>query len=124
MRQRLIGAGLVAVFFALVLAGEAGAGPPAHCFRVKPHCDLTYYEAAQAFKQEVRLRGRPRLSAPAGVLLRCGATTHRSSGFARCSITFEGGGLPVPCTVEALLRRKKGTPFRVLWWKESRTCAA
>lgn len=39
---------VASVTFVLALSAPAGAGPPASCR--KSHCDLTYYEATQAFE--------------------------------------------------------------------------
>jgi len=115
---------LAVVTAGLTLSAEADAGPPPSCFRHKPRCDLTYHEAAQTFEQKVIEKLRHRLTTAFGFTVECGRTKQRSPGFARCAITVERGGLPAPCTVEALLSRRKGTPFRVRWWKESQSCGA
>jgi hypothetical protein len=122
MRRRLVAVVLAAVMVALALSAEASAGPPPSCFRAKTRCDLTYYEAAQALYTTVLQKLRPRLTAAFGSSEDCGPTEHRSPGFARCTLTIEQGGLLAPCTVEALLSRRKGAPWRVRWWKESQSC--
>ena len=122
MHRRLAAVVLAVVIVALALSAEAGAGPPASCVHHK--CDLTYYAAAQALKRKVLQKLRPRLPSAFVTSVGCGPTKHHTPGFARCTTTIEAGGLPAPCTVEALLSRSKGTTFRVLWWKESQTCEA
>ena len=125
MRRRCVAVALSVVAVELVLSVAAGAGPPASCFRHKPRCDLTYYDAAQTLKRQVIQKLGPRLTGAWGGEVACGPTKHHSPGFARCTITIEQAGLPAPCTVEALFYRKKTiTPFRVLWWKESEGCRA
>jgi hypothetical protein len=109
--------------FVLALSAPAGAGPPPSCGRL--HCDLTYYEATQAFKAAVgeKLRADG-LTAVSGGPVGCGPTRHDARGYARCSTRIEGGRLSAPCTFEALLSRAKGPAFRVRWWKESPSCRA
>ena len=105
MRRRPLAVVLPVLVADLALSTQASAGPPASCFRAKTRCDLTYYEATQTFKQKVSQKRRPRLTVAAltavGVSAGCGPTKHRSPGFARCTITIEGGGLPAPCRIEA-----------------------
>jgi hypothetical protein len=122
MRLRPAAVVLAAVVAVLALSAQAAAGPPASCFRQTPRCDLTYYEATQVLRQKAIQKLRPRLTSAFGSGGGCGPTEHHSPGFARCTITIEGGGLPTPCKVEALLSRRKGAPFRVRWWKASQPC--
>lgn len=124
MRRRLAAVVLAVVVVLLALSLEAGAGPPASCFRHKHRCDLTSYEAAQVLKEKVIQKLRPRLTSAFGSSVGCGPTKHHSPGFARCVTIVEGGGLPAPCTVEALLSRRKAASFRVHWWTESQSCEA
>jgi hypothetical protein len=112
---------LAMVIGSLALSAQAGAGPPASCFRHRHRCDLTYYEAAQALKQEVMQKLRPQ---PNGSDVACGPTAQHAPGFARCTITMGGSALQPPCTVEALLSHRKGAPFRIHWWKQSASCEA
>jgi hypothetical protein len=124
MRQGRVVVVLPAILVALGLSAQASAGPPASCFRGKTRCDLTYYEAAQTFIGVVR----EKLLAAGFTAVRagafgCGPTARHSLGFARCDAKAEGGGLAAPCTFEALLSRRRGVPFKVVWWKESPSCS-
>jgi hypothetical protein len=122
MRQASVTVLLAVVTAVLAMSAAAEAGPPPSCYRATSHCDLTYYAATQVLSQKVFQKLRPRLTSAFGSRVACGPTEHRSPGFARCTMTVEAGGLPVPCTVEALFSRRKGTAFRTLWWKESQSC--
>jgi hypothetical protein len=65
---------------------------------------------------------RPRLTAPSGGLLYCNAARHHRPWVFRCGDTIEGGGLPSPCKVEAVVERFRPKVFRIDWLKESASC--
>jgi hypothetical protein len=111
----------------LVVTPGAGAGPPhgvcRHISKQQCERELGPYAAAQFLHRYVSKKLRPWLTGAAGESLYCGAKKHRPWVF-RCGETVEGGGLPSPCKVEALVARNKRKVFRIAWLKESASCNA
>jgi hypothetical protein len=123
MRTALVA--IVAAAF-LVAGSEASAGPPAricrHVSTKKCEERLGPYDAAQFLHMYVSKKLRPRLTAPGGDTIYCGRAKHHRPWVFRCGDTVEGGGLPAPCTVEALVERTKPRVYRFDWLKESASC--
>ncbi|HEX4186902.1 MAG TPA: hypothetical protein VHY83_03290 [Solirubrobacteraceae bacterium] len=119
--------GVVVAAF-LVFGSGASAGPPhgvcRHVSAEKCEEILGSYDAAQFLRRYVMNKLQPRLTAPSGGSLYCRAAARHRPRVFRCGDTVEGGGLPTPCTVEALVARPKPRVYRFDWLKESASCNA
>jgi hypothetical protein len=119
---------VIVIAVLLIFSAGASAGPPAKICRhiSKQKCEqiLGPYDAAQFLQMYVMKRLRPRLTASFGVRLYCDNRKHKRSWVFRCGDTTDGGGLPSPCIVEALVAHTKPVVFRIDWLKESASCNA
>ena len=125
MRAALL---VVVVAALLVFSSGASAGPPPGLCRhiSKQKCEqiLGPYSAAQFLHAYVIKKLRPRLTPSFGGTLYCNSPKRHRPWVFRCGDTVEGGGLPSPCIVEALVARPKPGVFRFDWLKESASCNA
>ena len=125
MRAVLVVVGVGAL---LVFSSYASAGPPSgecrHISKAQCERDLGPYSAARFLEAYVIEKVRPRLTATFGNKLYCDYTKQRRPWVFRCGETIEQGGLPSPCTVEAIVARDKRKVFHFDWLKESVSCTA
>ena len=117
---------VVVVVGVLSLSTGASAGPPhgvcRHLSRQRCEEVLGPYSAARFLDRHVMEKLRPRLTGASGGTLYCNAPRKGHPWVFRCGETVERGGLPAPCTVDALVARNKHKVFRFAWLKESASC--
>ncbi len=114
-----------AVAALLIVSPGASAGPPAGiCRHISARrCEQTLgpYAAARFLAAYVGKRLRPGLAGQAGRTLECGRL-HGTLWVFQCEDTIEGGGLAVPCRVQALVVRDRAKVFHLERLKESAAC--
>jgi hypothetical protein len=110
---------LSVVCVTLLLTVGIGAGVA----RSNPSGRYSPYEAPAHYLRDHMLRQlRAKHAGPFAGEVHCGPTTHHTRDRYRCGLRLESGGLPSPCSVEAIISYAKPTGFRFDWREESRSC--